>query len=122
MIGFLEGVQPGPCAELSTVLVRVFGAIVILIERRRAGLIIVGSTRGRRMQLPQTRFDGDCRPARGRRKSDHTRRIGIVDEETTVHLRGRRADSIGVNGEVDGTGITSDGPGGRRWVRGRHGL
>jgi hypothetical protein len=122
VIGFLEGVQPGPCAELSTVLVRVFGAIVILIERRRAGLIIVGSTRGRRMQLPQTRLDSDRLPARGRRKGDHTRRIWIVDDETTVHLRGRRADSIGVNGEVDGTGITSDGPGGRRWVRGRHGL
>lgn len=38
-----------------------------------------------------------------------------MDEETTVHLRGRRADSIGIEieVEVDGTGITSDGPGGR---------
>jgi hypothetical protein len=45
-----------------------------------------------------------------------------VDDETTVHLRGRRADSIQIEVEVDGTGITSDGPGGRRWVRGRHDL
>lgn len=104
----------------SVVMVMIVG--VVLIERRRAGLIIVGNTRGRRMQLPQTRLDSDRLPARGRREGDHTRRIRIVDDETTVHLRGRRADSIGVNGEVDGTGITPDGPGGRRWVRGRHDL
>lgn len=121
MIGFLKGERP--CAELSTMLaIRVFKSVVmvmivgvVLIERRRAGLIIVGNTRGRRMQLPQTRLDSDRLPARGRREGDHTRRIRIVDEETTVHLRGRRADSIGIEieVEVDGTGITSDGPGGR---------
>jgi hypothetical protein len=121
VIGFLEGERPS--AELSTMLaIRVFKSVVmvmivgvVLIERRRAGLIVVGigSTRGRRMQLPQTRLDSDRLPARGRGEGDHTRRIRIVDDETTVHLRGRRADSIGVNGEVDGTGITSDGPGGR---------
>ena len=99
MIRFLEGVRTR--AGLSAVLVRVFGAIVMLIERRRAGLIVaivldnvVGSTRGRGMQLPQTRFDGDRRPARGRREGDHTRRVGIVDDETVVHLRSDRADSV----------------------------
>lgn len=63
---------------------------------RRTGLILirVDSGRGRRMQFPQTRLDGDRRPARGRREGDHTRRIGVVDDETVVHLRSGRADSV----------------------------